>query len=39
MALPYIIQEISHEMVLAAAEKASDTLSELIWELLQEVTL
>lgn len=39
MALPYIIQDISHEMVLAAAEEASERLSDLIWEFLQEVTL
>lgn len=39
LALPYIIQEITHDMVLAVAEKASSTLSDLIWELLQEVKL
>ncbi|WP_018963116.1 purine-nucleoside phosphorylase [Coprothermobacter platensis] len=39
LALPYIVQEITHEMVLQAAETASNTLSELIWQLLEEVSL
>ncbi|NPV88706.1 purine-nucleoside phosphorylase [Coprothermobacteraceae bacterium] len=37
MALPYITQNVTHEMVLQAAEKASSTLSQLIFELLEEV--